>query len=472
MAQALQQPSRILIESESDSYRVVILDGSGTKVRVHLDGDRYALPSVGVPRWQRIAENITGALKNEWGEEVVCLFTPDLTSDGSSRLAYEVTEHWRSVGTPRLPMRWQPVSEIFQDCFADHCDYSAIVQAAARCKDEMQNGTGPFTRLGWFQNLREWVEGSIKPRGLRISENFRQLNASSSFSLVRFETDGPAVWFKAVGEPNQKEAAITSTLAELFSNYLPPILAARSDWNGWLTQEAPGANLGERQEVTLWEEAATSLAKLQIESIDVRARILAAGARDQRAIAQSNLVRPFMEAMARLMEQQIKVPPAILGRKDLWRLGDCIGQALDSVQSLGIPNTLGHCDLNPWNIIVSPHSCAFLDWAEAYVGNPFLSFQYLLEHFRRTAAASPEAERKLEEAYTRQWGRVLSATTIVEAMSLAPFLAVFAYAAGGNAWTDEVRLREPQTAGYLRSLTRRMCREAKQWKEIDAQCLT
>jgi ABC-type bacteriocin/lantibiotic exporter with double-glycine peptidase domain len=32
-----------------------------------------------------------------------------------------------------------------------------------------------------------------------------------SFSLIRFETDGLALWFKAVGEPNQKEFGITCT---------------------------------------------------------------------------------------------------------------------------------------------------------------------------------------------------------------------------------------------------------------------
>jgi hypothetical protein len=472
MRHAADVPQPTSSESESDTYRVVILNGNGTKVRVVLVGDRYALPSVSVPRWQRVAENLTDAVKNEWGEEVICLFTPDdLTSEVGGRVTYEVTEHLRTSGTPRLPMRWQPVSDISQDCFADHCDYSAIVHGVAGCKGEMPYGTGPFTRLGWFQDLREWVESVIEPCGFHITENFRQLNASPSFSLVRFETNGNAVWFKAVGEPNQKEFPITWTLAELFPNYLPSMLGARPDWDGWLTQEALGTSLGEGKEVTLWEHAADSLAKLQIESVANHAQVLVAGARDQRIGALSNLVRPFMEAMARLMEQQTKISPAILGREELSRMGDCIESALDSIQSLGIPDTLGHSDLNPWNIIVLPPSCAFLDWAEAHVGNPFLSFQYLLEHLRRTATAHPEAERRLAEVYARQWRRVLAGTTIAEAMSLAPLLAVFAYAAGGDGWTDEVRLREPQTAGYLRSLTRQMYCEVKQMKKMEAPCL-
>jgi hypothetical protein len=302
------------------------------------------------------------------------------------------------------------VAAFSQNSFADHSDYTAVMRSVANCKTETRNPTGPFARLGWFEDLLEWIESVIEPTGLHTNGNFQQLNAAASFSLVRFETNGPAVWFKAVGEPNQREFAITHTLAELFPNYLPPLLGTRPDWNGWLAQEATGANLRERQEVTLWEQAATSLAKLQIESVDSHARVLVAGARDQRAGALSNVVRPFMDAMARLMEQQTKVPPAILGRKELLGLGDCIEGALDSIQGLGIPNTLGHSDLNPWNIIVSPHSCAFLDWAEAYIGNPFFSFQYLLEHLRRTATAPPEAERSLAEAYARQWGRMLPAT--------------------------------------------------------------
>ncbi len=426
------------------------------------DGDRLALPSVAIPRWQRVAENLNAAVKTDWGEEVVCLFDLDaLTATNGAGIRYQATEHWCASGRPKMPTQWVPVSALSQDSVIDPSDYLATRQSSTANNAATQDSpSSPFTRLGWFNELREWVEAVIEPLGFHLNGNFRQLNASPSFSLIRFETDGPALWFKAVGEPNQKECLLTCTLAQLFPNHLPLVLAVRPDWNGWLTREVAGKPLCDVQEAALWERAAAALARLQIESIDHGVRIFTAGARDLGAPALSKLIQPFMEKMAQLMERQTKFPPPVLNRKELLLLGDRIQNAVDALEALGIPETLGHLDLNPGNIIVSPSRCAFLDWVETYVGNPFFSFQYLLEHRRHTIGTDSAAEARLIESYCAPWEQIVSRAAIIEALALVPLLAVFAYAAGSNAWEDPERLEEPATAGYLRSLTRRMNREA------------
>jgi hypothetical protein len=57
-------------------------------------------------------------------------------------------------------------------------------------------------------------------------------------------------------------------------------------------------------------------------------------------------------------------------------------------------------------------------------------------------------------------------------MLLAPLLAAFAYAVGAGAWMQPERLRDPKTAGYLRSLVRRMNREANELGERRSSCLS
>ncbi len=175
--------------------------------------------------------------------------------------------------------------------------------------------------------------------------------------------------------------------------------------------------------------------------------------------------------MAQLMERQPKVPPPVLGRKELLLLGDRIQSALDALEDLGVPETLGHLDLNPGNIVASPSECVFLDWVEAYIGNPFFSFEYLLEHLRRTFGKDSAVETRLIESYCTQWEQVVSHAVIAEGLALTPLLAVFAYAAGSNAWENAERLQEPATAGYLRSLTRRMNREANELADRRSLCL-
>ena len=459
-------------KSECETYRVIVLDENGTEVLVAPNGDRFALPAVTIPHWQRVAENLTAALKTDWGEEVVCLVEPDVSASANTTgTHYQATEHWRVSGKPKMPTQWVPVSALSHDLLTGPSDYLAIQQSIAECSaEEKESPSGPFARLGWFKELSEWVGTVIEPLGFHLNGNVRQLNASPSFSLLRFETDGPPLWFKAVGKPNQKEFLITCTLAQLFPNYLPGVLAARPEWNGWLTREAAGRLLCELREDALWQRAAAALAELQIDSIDHGARILGAGARDLGAAELSKLIQPFMESMAELMERQTKVPPAALGREELLLLGDRLQSAFDALDALGIPETLGHLDLNPGNIIVSPSRCTFLDWAEAYVGNPFFSLEYLLEHLRRTNGTDSAVETKLIESYCAKWEQVVPSAAVAEGLARAPLLAVFAYAAGSNAWEDTERL-QPPTAGYLRSLTRRMNREANQLSDRRSPCL-
>jgi hypothetical protein len=209
-------------QNECEIYRVILLGKSGTEVLLAPNGDRFALPAVNIPRWQRVAENLTAAVKTDWGEEVVCLFEPDVPASNMTGTHYQATEHRRTSGRPNVPTQWVPFSALAHDSLIGPSDYLAVQQSIALCSAEgKESPSGPFARLGWFKDLSEWVATVIEPLGSRINGNVRQLNASPSFSLVRFETDGPALWFKAVGEPNQKEFSITCTLSQLFPNYLP-----------------------------------------------------------------------------------------------------------------------------------------------------------------------------------------------------------------------------------------------------------
>ena len=459
-------------QNEHESYRVIVLSRGGTEVLLVPNGERHMLPCVEIPRWQRVAENLNAALRGNWGEEVVCLFEPQIEPRADGAVTrYQAAEHLCTRSNPKMPTRWVPVSALFQDSLIDACDYAAIKQVTAVCNGEMGGAlAGPFSRLGWFCGLRDWIESVVEPMGFHVNGEFRQLNASPSFSLIRFETDGPALWFKAVGEPNQKEFAITCLLAKFFPKYLPRILRRRSDWNGWLSREAPGKLLSDVHGRVLWEQAAASLAKLQIQCVDRGSQILSVGARDLASGALCKLVQPYMNAVARLMERQTKVPPPILDRKDLSVLADLLQSAVDATEAIGIPETIGHLDLNPGNIVASESQCAFLDWAEAYVGNPLFSFEYLLEHARRTFGPDSGVEKTLTAVYCAQWDGMVSPAVIADALAFAPLLAVFAYAAGNDVWRQTEKLQEP-TAGYLRSLARRMHREANKLADRRPLCL-
>ena len=459
-------------QCDCDTYRVIVFGQGGNDLLVVPAGDGFLLPTVEIPRWQRLAENMTAAIRREWDQNAICLFNPDVRTPVASihDHKYQVMECLEREKSHPLA-EWVHLSSLSQHSLVDPADQVAVQRSLTEC-DLPAGATepGPFARLGWFRDLKAWIEAVIEPMGFHLTGSFTQLNAHPSFSLVRFETSGPAVWFKAVGNPNLREFPVTVAVAKLVPRYVPPILATRPAGHGWLALEAKGTNLDEAHDVRQWTAAASAFASLQIESTAGSGILINAGARDLRAPALFKLVHPFLDAIGQVMVRQTKVPPTLLSRNELRLLGKLIEEALSSTAVLGIPDALGHLDLNPGNVIVSEDQCVFLDWAEAYVGNPFFSFQYLLEHSRHVAGFDGTTESGLTSTYARQWQSWVSPESLEEAFAAIPMLAVFAYAVANDAWRDQTRLQDPKVAGYLRGLTRRMHREANRLRNRSALC--
>src|SRR5206468_4501084 len=145
--------------------------------------------------------------------------------------------------------------------------------------------------------------------------------------------------------------------------------------------------------------------------------------------------------------------------------------ALSCLRSLDIPDTLGHSDFNPGNILVGSKRCTFIDWAEAHVSHPFLTFEYLISHLRKDCPPLARFEGAIRSAYAQRWRSVSLSEHVSEAFLFSPLVAVFAYAVAGNSWREPERLEIPQVPGYLRSLTRRMKQEADSVPRRRVECI-
>jgi hypothetical protein len=464
------------LNENSESRRIILLrlhEGEIPEVLLGFAGTQWTLPEVVIPSWQRVAENLTAALKDTCGIDAISLASLDASpaDSHSAQVRYEIMEPCRPREKTPQEKRWEAIDSLVSSAFRDPRDFEALRQAIAQ-STARADGTsiGPFGTLGWFSNLEQWVEEQIAAHGFHLSGGFRQLNACPTFSLIRFETDGPAVWFKAAGVPNQREYPITLALARSFSRFVPQIIATRPESNGWLAREAEGPLLLECSTLESWETAARDLAELQIHSLGRSLHLLDSGARDLRAGALAALVEPFFSAMRQLMELQTKTPPAALSREELRCLAARVRDALTVLDETGVPTTLGHLDLNPGNIVCSPTGCVFLDWAEAFVGHPYLTFEYLREYFRQNFGPDNSQETQLVGSYTSPWHAFVSERDIRSVLEVTPLVAVFACAAGYDVWTAPRKLDDPRSAGYLRSLTRRMHREARALVERSVSC--
>ena len=446
----------------TDRYRLLLLRKRGSEILVTGRPAYLHLPCVEIPRWQRIAENITAKVWDRYRLPAICLFALDssIVAQDSPQTRYQVVEIPESVSETPEATWWTRAASLTEGAFADEQDAAAIAAAFAQIREaENDDIPGPFAHPGWIEKLFSWVGQEIKPLGIRLLGGLRQLNASPTFALLRLDTDGPALWFKAVGEPNLREFSISVTLSQLFPDFVPAVVATHQKWHGWLTTEFPGVALSELPVGKDYERAAATLAELQVASLDKTDLLLAAGCRDLCVSSLLRLVEPFLEVMAEQMERQEKTHPPALNRQQLKTLGGQIKEALSGWAELQIPDSLGHLDFNPGNILCSTERCIFLDWAEAYIGPPFMTFEYFCEHLHRMGHTQIDAS--IPRHYMRPWESLLSPTLIAQAQMLAPLLSVFAYAAAAEDWHDPALLSQSGRAPYLRSLTRRMLREAE-----------
>jgi Ser/Thr protein kinase RdoA (MazF antagonist) len=165
-----------------------------------------------------------------------------------------------------------------------------------------------------------------------------------------------------------------------------------------------------------------------------------------------------------LMEEQTKNSPPPMNQEEIKTLEAILLEALTHLENLHLPDTLGHLDFNPGNILVSGHRVVFLDWSAAGVGCPFVTIEYLLERLCRLRPSLQASWRnEVLSAYLQRYRFFLQPQELAAALATTPLIAVFAYAVASGAWSAPGRRRDPETAAHLRSLTRRMYREAQLW---------
>lgn len=455
----------------TEIYRLIISRRDAKEILLSQAGKDWLLPRVEIRKQQRIAEQLTAGAQESCRVETYCLFVPGLRTCGQvgdpKCAVMECVKHNERapVGTYWMPLNVAP------DCLGTEeaaAVRSALAELASYTSGEKP---GPFAKPGWMRELFSWAHEQTVPLGLRLTGNFRQYNASPTFSLLRIETDGNALWFKATGEPNSHELSVSLVLAQLFPSFVPRILGVHPLWNGWLCAEASGIALDEITDCTEWERAAAALAELQIASIGKSVELLEGKCKDLRIPGLVRMINPFLAEMAKLMAAQEKRSPAPLADSELTSLGEGLREACSLLQSFGLPDTLGHLDCNPGNTLMSRDHCVFLDWAEGCVTNPVIAFEYLRQHLERGGVEEPSADSRLVAAYARPWAPFFAPNDLRRAIAAAPPVAVFIHAIAREGWRTIDPISNPSLASYYRSLTRRMYREAVRAEERSELCL-
>lgn len=444
------------------SYRLVITRRQTSEILLLHSGTGWALPRVAVLPRQRLVGQLVAETRKGWGLNTYCLFFPRRLGDDHNREGKcAVLESERHNDKAPAGTQWVPRATASGGLNLNEA--RMVRESLEELDGYVQDGrAGPFARPGWLRELFCWTREQVTPLGICLTGRFQQLSASPTFSLIRLEAEGGALWFKATGEPNAHELSLTLAISRLFPRHVPRILGVHPRWNGWLTEEVAGGALDEAREFGAWERTATELAELQIASIGKTTELLEGQAKDLRIPQLAEKIDPFLARMSELMALQEKATPAPLTKSELETLAEGLKEACALLEELGLPDTLGHLDFNPGNIVVAGDRSVFLDWAEGSVAHPLLTFEYLREHLGRSHIQEPTAGERLAAAYLRRWTAFFSPEELRLAQALGPLLAAFAYAAASDSWRSPDLLHNSRQAGYFRSLTRRMYRESVQ----------
>jgi hypothetical protein len=446
---------------ETTEYRVALIDSSAMKLLAESDVNGLHLPRVRIPKWTRPAEEINDAIRKQWRVTSILLTILQTTNDRPGCAVAELISSSEAGTTNSLLLKDIECLNDLELNVQERASLNGLIAGDAA-------PSGPFSRRGWLKEAQEWIQSSIPNRDIELTGEFRQLNAGEAFALIRLSTkNGGAYWLKATGDPNKHEWAFSVELSRRFPEYLPSLIADREDWNAWVTEDA-GEPLGGTQDIELLLKATESLADLQTLSLGHVVELRAAGFMDRRlAVMQAHLPEMFVfleEAMRRQTSTRVKP----LERARLLEILSVVDHVCEKMQELRIPDCLVSGDINLDNILFDGTQIRFTDWAEGGIGNPFLTFEQLLQHVIREGEHLEWVSR-LREAYRRKWLALLRDHQIDCAFTLMPMLAVADTMFGRGDWLGSPRQDEPAFQSFARTLARCMDRAAVELSSLEVQ---
>jgi hypothetical protein len=447
---------------ETTEYRLVLVMPESRKVLAISDVDGYHLPSIRIPQWTRPAEQLQEAIDAAWKLRALIL---DFFHGSPLCAVAEVLVPGQPIGLKAVSLQQLRTSELSEQRRAQ----------IASILDGDSHASSPFSRVGWIDEAITWLE-SETGRKLSSKRAIEQYNAGGEFALIRFRMeDDWDYWLKATGQPNVHELSITTLLSKLCGDYLPELISSKPTWNAWLMSgeatrvtELPTAPL---PLFTLLQDAVECMAKLQMKTQGRNLDLLDAGAFDQGMQAFQTHAAELFDYLEEAMSLQISTEVPRLEKKRIQELRAVFEEVCQRVEQLGICETIVHGDMNRGNILTGVGHCQFVDWSEAYLGNPLVTLQHLL---LLNKVESPEVRDFinliLKQRYLDAWVASCDPEAFTEGFVYMPLLAIASTLYGRGDWLTSPQRNDPCRQSYARSLARHMDRAAREPKLVEALC--
>ena len=439
--------------AEAREHRILLIDPASLSILASGPHSSARLPRIQIPTQTRITPFLHSALTANWGVRGTVLDYLSFDSGDSpcavlELLSDKIPAIFREVG----------VDQLFEEDLSE--DERASLLSVVEGKS-----VNALSRIGWLDEAIGWVEETAG-QAIRSRLEIEQISAGGGFALLRFPMrNGQSYWLKATGHPNKHEQPLALLLSRFGSGHIPEVLATRDDWNAWVMSdiESPGIPADPIMRFHALERAVTAMAKLQSRLIGREAELFAAGAFDQRLSVLGADSRLLFERIEEAMALQTSMKASRLDGARLRYLRNRFVETCDLVESLGIPATALHGDMNVDNILCSDGSCQFVDWCETYVGYPLVTLQHLLL-LNQPEEVPPKSawDRILIERYRAAMSDICSAEDFERAVVCMPLIAAASALYGRGDWLRRSLEGMPQHQAWIRAMARHMERAAQQ----------
>ena len=356
----------------------LVFSDKGKEIAV-TTGDFPALPKVRVlDRFYPEIEEVARAVADTLGVEVQVLRCLDLGSveGGRPRLYSFVTSgSGESLGDD---FRWSALAVVER---LGEMDDSQIASLRLECDRVLVGAPGlpavPWEWPGgWGLDAHEWIYAHLESCPSPDHVTLTPVRSWSISSVIRVDVEATSgskrIFFKASPTFFSNEAVVTDLVADRFPEISPKLVAVDRD-RGWMLMEDLGdLTLGAADSIDLWCEAMRALTRVQI-----------GFASDGSLLESLGLERRSTSLIAGAFREWTQDPETLgLGyesgrtEKALERLAPHV-QLVDRlcaiVDSIGLPSTLDHGDLDAGNVFVRAGLPVIMDWSDSSISSPLFA---------------------------------------------------------------------------------------------------
>jgi phosphotransferase family enzyme len=273
-----------------------------------------------------------------------------------------------------------------------------------------------WTDPSWRGEAEEWIRAAISGLGYALVGPIEHSHMRPWGTVARVPTDNGLLWFKANVDP----LAFELRLIELLAAQAVPQLLAREPSRGWMLMADAGPLVsdlyGEEPPLDVWKEFLRAHARLQVAAAPAADELIAAGVPDRR-------LPNLLESLERVLDndRMVRPPtPDALTPGELGRVHALMPKLQESVAVLtvlGLPDSVQHDDLHPWNVCVDGDDYRFIDWGDACVSQPMLTLEIPLQW------VGEEGSAVAKEAYLEPWTALRPKEDLLAATEAAGLLA-------------------------------------------------